>query len=182
MLVVKAFYSAIIPDMKSNFIAIDFETANNDRSSACAIGLVRVEDGKIVAKESRLINPHTYFHSFCVAVHGLTERDVENAPPFDEVWQELTPMLKDAEFIVAHNASFDKSVLYKSCEKYKIAAPKHKITCSIKAAKSFVKLPSYKLNKVCAHLGIQLDHHEALSDAMGCAQIMIKALEKGYKV
>lgn len=168
--------------MSSTFVALDFETANNNRDSACAIGIVRVENCKIVAKESRLINPHTYFQHFCVAVHGLTEVDVEDSPPFDEVWQELTPMLKDAEFIVAHNASFDKSVLYKSCERYRIAAPKHKITCSIKAAKSFLKLPSYKLNKVCDHLGIELDHHEALSDAMGCAKIMIKAFEQGYKV
>ena len=58
----------------------------------------------------------------------------------------------------------------------------NKAAWTIKAAKSFIKLPSYKLNKVCAHLGIELDHHEALSDAMGCAKIMIKALEKGYKV
>ncbi|MCF7956412.1 MAG: 3'-5' exonuclease [Phycisphaerae bacterium] len=168
--------------MKSDFVAIDFETANNERSSACAIGLVRIANGEIVAKESRLINPHTYFHSFCIDVHGLTEEDVEDALAFDEVWQELVPMLKEADFIVAHNASFDKSVLYKSCEKYNIPIPKHKITCSIKAAKSFLKLPSYSLDEVCEHLGIELDHHEALSDAMGCAQIMIKALEQGYKV
>jgi DNA polymerase-3 subunit epsilon len=97
--IVKAFYFAIITPMKSNFIALDFETANNDRSSACAIGLVKVENGKIVAKESRLINPHTNFLHFCVAVHGLTEVDVEDAPSFDEVWQELSPLLKDTEFV-----------------------------------------------------------------------------------
>lgn len=168
--------------MTPNFIAMDFETANSNRDSACSLGLVRVENSKIVSKEVRLINPQTYFQSFCVAVHGLTENDVKDAPTFDEVWQDLTPMLKGAEFLVAHNASFDKSVLYKSCKRYNITPPVHNFTCSIKAAKSFCKLPSYKLNNVCNHLDIELNHHEALSDALACAQIMIRAFEQGYKV
>ena len=169
--------------MHPSFIALDFETANNDRDSACAVGLVKVENNQIIAKERRLINPETYFlKQFTDEVHGLTEEHVKDAPLFDEVWQELTPMLEGAEFIVAHNASFDKSVLYKSCERYGINHPKHKIECSIRAAKSFLKLSSYSLGTVCDHLDIELDHHEPLSDAMACAQIMIRAMEKGYKV
>lgn len=168
--------------MTPSFVALDFETANNDRASACAIGLVRVENGEIVAKEMKLINPDAHFAWFCINVHGLTEEHVADAPLFHEVWEELTPLLKDAEFIVAHNASFDKSVLHKCCERYRIAPPHHNITCSIKAAKSLCKLPSYKLNKVCAHLDIELNHHEALSDATACAEIMIRAFEKGYRV
>ena len=92
------------------------------------------------------------------------------------------PMLEGAEFIVAHNAPFDKSVLYKCCERYRITPPSQKITCSIKASKSCWKLPSYKLNVVSDHLGIELNHHEALSDALACAQIMIRALDSGYRV
>jgi len=33
------------------YVALDFETADQGRDSACAIGLVRVERGAIVAKE-----------------------------------------------------------------------------------------------------------------------------------
>ena len=171
-----------IQTMHPPFIALDFETANENHDSACAVGIVRVENSKIVTKKMKLINPQAPFKWFCINVHKLTEEHVKDSPLFDEVWQGLTPMFEDAEFIVAHNASFDKSVLYKSCERYNIAPPKHKITCSIKAAKSFLKLPAYKLNIVCAHLGIKLNHHEALSDATACAQIMIKAFEQGYKV
>ena len=168
--------------MTPSFVAIDFETANSNRDSACAIGLVRVDNSQIVAKEMRLINPQAPFKWFCINVHGLTEDDVVDAPLFNEVWEELTPLLKDAEFIVAHNARFDKPVLYKCCDRYKIDPPGHNITCSIKAAKYFCKLPSYKLNRVCAHLGVGLNHHEALSDATACAEIMIRAYENGYRV
>lgn len=169
--------------MKTTFIALDFETANNDRDSACAVGLVRVEGGEIVAAEPRLINPQTYFlKAFTDNVHGLTQGDVQNAPFFDAVWQELSPLLKGAEFIVAHNARFDKSVLYQCCDKYKIGRPRHPFNCSIRAAKACWKLPNYQLNTVCDHLGIELNHHEALSDAMACANIMIKAFGEGYRV
>lgn len=168
--------------MTPSFIAIDFETANNYRDSACAIGLVRVENGDIVAREMRLIDPKVPFEWFCINVHGLTEKDVIDAPLFNEVWEELAPFLEDAEFIVAHNARFDKSVLYKSCDRYNIPHPKHNFTCSIKAAKHCWKLPSYTLNKVCSHLDIELNHHEALSDATACAEIMIRAHKKGYRV
>ncbi|MEN8176577.1 MAG: DNA polymerase III subunit epsilon, partial [Pseudomonadota bacterium] len=34
----------------SNFVAIDFETANYSRTSACAVGLVHVNDGAILAE------------------------------------------------------------------------------------------------------------------------------------
>lgn len=168
--------------MSHKFVAFDFETANQYHDSPCAIGLVRVENSQIIAKEMRLINPNTFFAWFCVNVHGLTEEDVIDAPLFDEVWQEITPILEDVNFLAAHNAPFDKSVLYKTCNKYNLAPPPHKITCSIKAAKSFLKLPSYSLDNVCDHLGIELNHHEALSDAEACAEIMIRAFEQGYKV
>ena len=168
--------------MTPSFLSIDFETANEKHDSACAIGLVRVEGGQIVAKEMRLINPDTYFKWFCINVHKLTEKDVADAPYFDEIWQELTPLFQDIEFIVAHNARFDKSVLYKSCDRYNIPQPEQNFSCSIKAAKHLCKLPSYSLDKVCAYLGIELNHHEALSDATACAEIMIMAYEKGYRV
>lgn len=166
-----------------NFVAIDFETANRCHDSACAIGLVRVENNKITAKEMMLINPQTYFLAdFTKNVHGLTEEHVKNALFFSEVWNDVKHLLDGVDFIVAHNASFDKSVLYKCCDKYKIDHPDQNFTCSIKAAKACWELSAYSLDKVCEHLGIELNHHEALSDATACAKIMIRAYGQGYKV
>ena len=169
--------------MNLNFIAIDFETANNERVSACSVGLVRVEDGKIVAKESRLINPQTYFLAdFTDNVHGITANDVKDAPLFDDVWGKLSPLLENTDFIAAHNASFDSSVLYKCCEKFKIKPPVQKFVCTLNVSRKCWKLNPAALNNVCDHLGIELNHHEALSDATACAKIMIRAYGQGYKV
>ena len=40
-----------------DFAAIDFETANNERSSVCSVGLVIVRNGEIVDSFYSLIQP-----------------------------------------------------------------------------------------------------------------------------
>ena len=169
--------------MSTCFVALDFETANNERGSACSVGLVRVEDGKIVAKQSRLINPQTYFLAgFTRDVHGISAEDVKDAPLFDEVWKELSPLLDGADFIAAHNAQFDREELYKCCDKYKIKPPAQKFVCTVNIARVCWKLDPATLPDVCGHLGIELNHHQALSDALACAQIVINAMKDGYKI
>ena len=43
--------------MLRNFIAIDFETANQEPSSVCSVGVVMVRDGQIVDSFYSLIQP-----------------------------------------------------------------------------------------------------------------------------
>lgn len=55
-----------------NFAAIDFETANRERSSVCSVGIVIVKDGKIADKIYRLIRPYPNYYSYWnTQVHGL---------------------------------------------------------------------------------------------------------------
>ena len=46
-----------------DFAAIDFETANNERSSVCSVGIVIVCDGKIVDKFYSLIKPEPEYYN-----------------------------------------------------------------------------------------------------------------------
>lgn len=167
--------------MSLNFVAIDFETANYDRDSACSIGLVKVESGKIVSRECRLINPETWFSNFNIGVHGIVPEDVEDAPLFSEVWRELRPLLDGADFIAAHNAPFDKSVLHGCCTKYAMKEPEQSFICTVQLARHVWGMQHAGLDEVCDYLDIELNHHEALSDALACAQIVLKAAEKGHK-
>jgi len=165
-----------------SFVALDFETANYNRDSACSIGVVRVENSNIVAKEMRFINPQTYFlEEFTENVHGITANDVKDAPLFDEVWGELSYLVENVNFIAAHNSSFDRSVLYKCCEKYKIKPPPQKFICTVNVSRKCWNLNPAKFNNVCDHLGIELNHHEGLSDALACAQIILKAFDCNYR-
>ena len=40
-----------------DFVAVDFETANSDRGSICALGIVVVSEGVVVRKVRRLVRP-----------------------------------------------------------------------------------------------------------------------------
>jgi DNA polymerase-3 subunit epsilon len=156
------------------FLAIDFETANNSRASACSVGLARVEGGQIAHKASFLIRPPTTEFLFTY-IHGLKWSDVASAKTFGELWPEIEPWFKDIDFVAAHNASFDKSVLSACLAAAKIPAPRLEFKCSMRAAKKAWDFQVLNLAYVCKKLDIQLSHHEALSDALACAQIMIAA-------
>ena len=105
-----------------NFVAIDFETANYESDSACAVGLAKVVEGKIVERSAHLIKPPTREFVFTY-IHGLRWKDVSKAADFGELWPVLEPFFEGAEFLAAHNASFDRGVLHACCASYGIVAP-----------------------------------------------------------
>lgn len=76
-------------------VAIDFETANESRTSACSIGVAWIEDGRVVETEEHLIRPREMrFNPFNTAVHGLRAEDVAGAPEFPEVWHRFARRLE----------------------------------------------------------------------------------------
>ena len=67
-----------------DFAAIDFETANNERSSVCSVGVVIVRDGEIVDSFYSLIQPEpNYYNFWCSQVHGLCQQDTDDAPVYE---------------------------------------------------------------------------------------------------
>ena len=161
------------------FVAIDFETANHSRDSVCSIGIAVAERGRIVVLEQRLIRPPIN-DFFFTHIHGLTWNEVRNEPSFAEVWKALLPVVADADFIAAHNASFDQSVLRACCATYRIRLPKQPFVCTVKVARSVFGIYPTKLPDVCRHLRIPLSHHEAGSDAEACARIVLAAMDRGW--
>jgi DNA polymerase III subunit epsilon len=161
-------------DVAASFVAIDFETADEGADSACAIGLVWVENGAVVRREYRLIKPPQRDFVFS-HIHGITAADVENEPVFAEVWAELAPMLEGAEFFVAHNARFDQGVLAACCRAAGLAPPALPWVCTVALARQVWSPRSARLSVVCELLGIELDHHQALSDAEAAALIFLAA-------
>jgi len=160
-----------------NFTAIDFETATGYRNSACAIGLVRVENGKITDKFSAVIRPPgNEYWSRNISVHGISPQDTSSAPEFAELFPQFRHLI-EGRMLVAHNASFDKSVLTKTMEHYALDydglnVPQWECTLKIYRAKGFKPC---KLSDCCRQLDINLNHHEALSDALACAHLFLRA-------
>jgi DNA polymerase III subunit epsilon len=157
-----------------NFVAIDFETANSERSSVCSLGIAVVVDGVITDQAYWLIKPKVLrFDPYNTYIHGITAEDVINEPEFGDLWPEIKPYLEN-KTVIAHNASFDLSVLRYILDDYNLPYPTLDYSCSwIISKKHWPDLLSHKLNSISEHIGFQFKHHNALEDALACANIVI---------
>jgi DNA polymerase-3 subunit epsilon len=162
-----------------NFIAIDFETANEKRNSPCSIGIVVVKNGQVVERIHHLIRPmEMRFMPINIGIHGIRPAMVEKEPEFDVVWEKIKHHFY-GNLVIAHNASFDISVLRKSAELYDIELPAFQYICTMKLAKNFYKgIENAKLNTVNDFLGYEFKHHDALYDALACSNILLNISEE----
>lgn len=161
-----------------NFISIDFETANEKRHSPCAIGIVVANESGIVDEFYSLINPLMDFSPYNIRVHGIHKEDVVDAPTFPELWPRFESYLTNG-VVVAHNASFDMSVLRKTLDYYNLTYPRMDYLCTVEISKRiWPDLMNHRLNTVAEHHGILFEHHHALEDARVAAQILIKAIRE----
>ena len=160
------------------FIAIDFETANSNRSSACQIGLAKFQDGELKWSKSYLIKPKpNHYDPINVSIHGIDANATKTAPTFKQVWDEIH---HDLTFntLVAHNASFDISVLNAALHAYDLPNYGFNHFCSLTWTKKLVPgLYNYKLSTVSEHFGIELKHHDAESDAIASGRIMARIMK-----
>ena len=129
-----------------NFVAIDFETAT--AYHPCSVGIVTVENGVIVDEFVTLIKPpRNEYSPFTIAVHGIYPRDTVNAKTFAQVFPELQKRYEDL----------------------KIGS---RWECTVKIYKAKGLKPT-KLSDCCREMQIELNHHEALSDARACAKLYL---------
>lgn len=183
--------------MIRDFIAIDFETANQHPSSVCSVGVVMVRDGQIVDTFYSLIQPEpNYYTYFCQQVHGISQRDTDDAPVFSKVLQQLEERITEVFFpglqaiderrdriamlpFVAHNACFDEGCLKAVFRVYQMDYPDYRFYDTLTASRRQFgrSLPNHQLHTVAAACGYDLQHHHhALADAEACAAIALYIL------
>ena len=156
-----------------DFAAIDFETANYDRSSVCSVGVVIVRDGKIVDKFYSLIQPEpNYYNYWCTQVHGLCRADTDDAPVFPDVWAQIEPLIEGLP-LVAHNRPFDEGCLRAVFRTYQMDYPEYEFLDTLAASRRLQPgLENHQLQTVAAACGFYMEnHHHALADAEACAWI-----------
>lgn len=155
----------------ANFIAFDFETATSSTRMPCQIGIVVVKEGQIVNRIERYIQPPgNRYSAKCISIHGITPDITKDKPEFDCVWEEIKEYF-EANFIIAHNINFDIDVLNKALDRYNITPP------IIMGMECTFNLTGASLDDACKALGVELNHHNALSDATACAEIFLRYLK-----
>jgi DNA polymerase-3 subunit epsilon len=167
--------------MPLNFTAIDFETANGSSASPCAVGLVKVAEGKIVDTFSTLIKPpypNDWFATGNIGVHGIHPQDVVDAPTWAEALEEMLGFI-GSDDLIAHNAGFDMGVLKASAALIEYELPDLRYGCSLVMARKTYNLDSYRLNQVAYAIGHEeFDHHDALADSDACARIVVHMADR----
>ncbi len=163
----------------TDFVAIDFETANEHRSSICSMGMVIVRNGAVDFSFYSLIHPvPNYYRWFCQQVHGITEEDTDEASDFPHVWEKIAPMIVGLP-LVAHNTSFDEVCLREVFKVYQMDYPDYRFIDTLAASRGHFgqNLPNHQLQTVAEACGFDLtQHHHALADAEACAHIAMKIL------
>lgn len=174
---------AIVPRPAiASFVAIDFETADPRPDSACAVGMVKVVENRIVDQMKQLMRPprrppDNWFPF--TRTHRITWDMVAASPSFAELWPELDAFLEGTDCLMAHNARFDRAVLYACCVAAGLPLPAQRFACTVSLARNAWNLRPTRLPDCCRFLGIRLTHHDPLSDALACARIAIAAAEDG---
>lgn len=163
-----------------DFAAIDFETANRERTSICSVGAVIVSGGEIRDEIYRLVRPYPNFYSYWnTRIHGLRFDDTAGAPDFPTVWAEIAPRIEGLP-LVAHNSPFDEGCLRAAFAKYGMPYPGYKFFCTCRASRRTFgnRLPNHQLQTVAAACGYDLaNHHNALADAEACAWIACRIID-----
>jgi len=164
--------------MLRDFAAIDFETANEQLTSVCSVGIVIVRNGIITDRIYSLIQPEPNYYRYNNSlIHGLTHEDTINESVFPKVWKQIEPLIGSLPF-VAHNKGFDESCLKAVFKTYQMDYPDYIFYCTLAASRRQLKhLPNHQLHTVAADCGYTLNnHHNALADAEACAEIALQLL------
>ena len=159
--------------------AIDFETANNSAASICSVGISVLEDGCAEPVYYSLIKPEhnvRKFNYWNIRVHGIRPADVADAPDFRQVYQEILPYFEDA-VVCAHNAKFDMGCLKAACRNCGLPVPSIRFFDTLAMSRiMFPDMEHHRLDDMCACLNVDLDHHNAASDAYGCLMIVLQTM------
>ena len=170
---------------KLDYIAIDFETANQYRNSACSVGLVRFVNGIETDNCYSLIHPAKMYFipEWTEEIHHISYSDVRNKPYFPEVWDTMVmPFINKTPNIplVAHNGQmFDFPVIRDCCKYFGMELPALTYFDSLLVArKTWPELESHRLTDLGKQFKINYNAHDALEDSRTCGQIIKLAADK----
>ncbi|WP_415371653.1 exonuclease domain-containing protein [Patiriisocius sp. Uisw_047] len=163
---------------KAKYTVIDVETTGNVRQGRMTeICIITIENMKITDVWSSLINPDAYIPQNIIALTGITNEMVADAPRFHEIASIVEEKTRDAIF-VAHNVSFDFGFLEKEFKMVDYKFLRKKL-CTVRLSRKLIPgLPSYSLGKLCRSLGISLQGaHRAEADTRATATLFLTLLE-----
>lgn len=159
-----------------SFCVIDLETTggNHRHDQIIEIGLVKIDNLKIVDQKSFLINPKKEIPEFIQKLTKIKQSDVENEPEIHEVIEEILEFIGET-ILVAHNTSFDIPFLNAVLERLGKQQLENKVICTNVMTKHLIpEIMNSNLNYMSQLFNIKHDHaHRAIEDAKATAELLI---------
>ena len=170
--------------MEDDVIVVDTETTGLDPAycSLIEIAALRMNGPDIVGRFQTFVNPGCSIPEEITELTGITNADIADAPSPREAVAAFAQFAGECD-LIAHNAPFDLRVLASCLHDYHIDwQPEAAYLCTCQMGKrAYPYLPNHKLNTLCDHLQLSLDHHKAGSDSRACALLLLNYLEKGLQ-
>lgn len=150
---------------KIAFVDIETTGMRSAYDRIIEIGILRVEDNELVQTFQSLINPQTHIPKEITSLTGITGKDLENAPTFRAIKDEIIEILADCTF-VAHNVRFDYGFLKHELMRENITYnAKH--FCTVRLSRLlYPSWPRHNLDALIQQCNIQCtSRHRAFDDA-----------------
>jgi len=165
-----------------DYAVVDVETTGGDPATGdriIEVAVIEIRDGMISREYRSLVNPRRRIPPRIIELTGITDAAVAEAPPFDEVADEVAARLGGRVF-VAQNASFDRKFLAAQMEESIGAIPPAEVLCTVRMARRLVpELRKRNLDALSRHFGIQIHgRHRAYGDALATARIFLRLMDE----
>lgn len=161
--------------LDDTYVVFDIETTgfSNQNDNIIEIGAVKIQEGKIIDRFSKFVNPKRPIPAKIVELTSITDSMVENEETIDIVLKEFLDFTGDS-VVVAHNAAFDTSFIRKNCKDLNLEFNNSVMDTLPLARFLYPELKRFKLNTIAKYLGISLEnHHRAVDDAEATAGILL---------
>ncbi|MDD3106903.1 MAG: PolC-type DNA polymerase III, partial [Bacilli bacterium] len=165
----------------ATYVIYDVETTgfSSNYNEIIEIGAVKVKNFQIIDEYSTFVKPKRAINSMITDLTGITNDDVRNASSIEEVIPSFFQFIQDS-ILVAHNATFDNSHLYKNLKNVGLYIKEFPTidTMQLARIKYAGKLKSFNLKALARFFDVELlQHHRAVNDAKATAHIFMKMLK-----
>ena len=124
-----------------------------------------------------LVNPGCPIPPQVTSIHGITDAMVADSPRCEDVLSPLIEFIGSSPLVI-HNTRFDLSFLDMECRRANRRLPAWvSYDTVVLSRKTFPAVRNHKLDTLCEHFALPLEHHRALQDAVGCGGVFRRCIE-----